>query len=108
MRAKYKLICCNGPLQFTHIEAPYNGYSIASFVKMIETIEKPTTASSVCTIVGRMRVVVKHVENYIAGYSPDGGTYFNFFGPVDLQGLLRLGAIDDGLEGNDKRRIGDE
>ena len=79
MRAKYKLICCNGPLQFTHIEAPYNGYSIASFVKMIETIEKPTTASSVCTIVGRMRVVVKHV--YIVGFPPEGGDMFQLLRP---------------------------
>lgn len=103
MRAKYKLICCNGPLQFTHIEAPYDGYSIASFMKMIETIEKPTIASSVCAIVGRMRVVVKNVENYINRFTPWGT--FIAYSAVDRQGLLSLGALSDG---NDKERTGDE
>lgn len=73
MRAKYKLVYNNNPLQFPHVLAPYDGYSIVSFLKMIETIEKPR-ASSACSIEGRMRAVVRNVETCFVDFTHEEST----------------------------------
>lgn len=61
MRARHKLVSHHDRPP----EHPYDGYSIAAVLKMIETIEKPTSAASVCTVAGRMDAVVKHIEKHI-------------------------------------------
>ncbi|KAJ4016364.1 hypothetical protein NW752_003486 [Fusarium irregulare] len=74
MRAKFKLVYFNNPLQYPHVQAPYEGYSIASFLDMIENVEKPRSAPSSCAVEGRMRTIIRNVETCFVDFTQEEST----------------------------------
>ncbi|KAI1067993.1 hypothetical protein LB507_004390 [Fusarium sp. FIESC RH6] len=74
MRAKFRLVYFRNPLQYPHVQTPYEGYSIASFLNMIETVEKPRSSPSSCAVEGRMRTIIRNVETCFVDFTQKEST----------------------------------